>query len=97
MIAFEIMVTAIQSGGSVGTTGDGWATKYTGAVKNISGTTSLIGSVTEESIAGDAGTTAWDASVTADDGNDAVVIFGTSTENRNIEWVAKAKLTRNSI
>lgn len=91
---FEIVLTAIQTAGTG--TGSVWMHKYKGAIKNIGGTTSIVGTVTEETIAEDSGATNWSAAVTADDTNDALTIDVTGEASKTIEWVAKVELTEAS-
>lgn len=72
--------------------GDAGAYEIKGLIKNISGTTSLVGAITKTTIAEDDAT--WDVTAEADNGNDALVIKVTGAAATNIRWVATTKLTQ---
>jgi len=66
------------------------AYKFEGCIDNNAGTTALVGSVTKTVLAED--TVAWDANVTADNTNDALVVTVTGEAGKTIYWVAKIEL-----
>jgi hypothetical protein len=68
-------------------TGDAWIHEFRGAVKQISSVTSLIGTVTDESIAEDAATSAWTAVIEA--GTGVLDIKVTSLDASEIKWRAE--------
>jgi hypothetical protein len=84
--SFIIRVTAIQRGGSAGTLGDVWVHEFRGAVKQISGVTSLVGTVTDELIAEDVGASGYSVSVEA--GTGTLDIKVTGELNKTINWRA---------
>lgn len=92
---FTIYVIAVQESGVAGTPGDTWYHKFEGTIKNIGGTTSLIGSVTETTIAEDSGTSSYSTTIDADDSNDTLRIQVTGETNKNIKWTAKVVLDEN--
>jgi hypothetical protein len=94
MYSFVITVTAMASAGDG--TGAVWSHRYTGVIKNIEGTTALVGSVTEETIAEDGSAVSWTGAVTADDANDALTVDVTGQASHTIEWSANVELTENS-
>lgn len=92
MCTFSILVSAVDIGtGSAQVEGDCAGYRIDGVIRNLGGTTALVGAVTvtviAESVAG------WDATVTADDTNDAIKLTVTGEANKNIQWVARITLT----
>ena len=87
--AFSVLVSALQTAG----TGAGACAGYefSGVIKNISGTTSLVGAVGKTVLGED--TAAWDANVTADNTNDALDISVTGETSKTIRWVAAVYLS----
>lgn len=85
---FTVKVIAIDTTG--GSDAAWW--EVIGGIKNISGTTSLIGTnvVTTD---GDAGSAAWTLSVTADDTNDRLNIAATGDSSTTIRWTATVFLS----
>lgn len=80
--SFVIRITAIEPA-----TGDSWFREYKGAIKNISGTTSIVGvGVPYDSYAEDTGAATWDVSVEANDSTDALDIKVTGEAAHTIEW-----------
>ena len=57
----------------------------TGLIQNVSGTTSLIGTVITETFAEDSGNN-WDIEVTADDANDKLKVEVTGEASKTIDW-----------
>jgi hypothetical protein len=87
---FQIVVTAIQTAGSVGVVGDAHAYRYFGLIKNIAGTVT-IPSYGVEDMAGDA---LWAAvAILADNTNKALQILVTGITDKTIRWVARIELT----
>ena len=80
-IAFETLIVATQSSSS-----NSAGYKISGVISNNGGTTALVGSITK-SVLGESVAT-WDATVEADDTNDALVIKVTGTAGNDIRWVA---------
>jgi|TARA_B100001093_G_scaffold197398_1_gene189768 hypothetical protein len=80
-IAFETLIIGKQSSSS-----NAAGYKISGVIANNGGTTALVGSITKtvlgESVA------SWDATIEADNTNDALVIKVTGTSSNNIRWVA---------
>lgn len=62
------------------------AYEFVGCIDNNAGTTALVGSVTKTVLAED--TAGWDADVTADNTNDALIITVTGENAKTIRWVA---------
>lgn len=79
---FDILIVARRTDAD----GESAAYRFTGCIDNNAGTTALVGSVTKVVIAED--TAAWDADVTADDTNDALIITVTGENAKTIQWVA---------
>lgn len=98
--AFKITVTAIMSAANgdspIASVGDSWCHTYKGVIKNISGTTSIVGTITEVTIAEDTNTDSWTATVSADDANDALTIDVTGNIDETVEWKAEIEVTENS-
>jgi hypothetical protein len=82
---FEIQVAAR----STASTSAGYLMK--GVIENISGTTSFIGTPTIETLGEDAAS--WDATVVADNTNDALAIKVTGATSTTIRWVATVRTT----
>ena len=64
---------------------DNVALTKTGLIQNVSGTTSLIGTVITETFAEDSGNN-WDIDVTADDPNDKLKVEVTGEVSKTIDW-----------
>jgi hypothetical protein len=95
-IAFTIRITGYRAGGSSGTGSVGDAAVYvrSGAIKNVSGTTALVGSVnTLGTDQEDTGAAGWSVSVTADDSNDRLAISVTGATDMNVYWAGTIELT----
>jgi hypothetical protein len=85
--SFVIRVSAIQSGTTgAGTVGDVWVHEFRGAIKQISGVTSVVDTVTDELIAEDTATAGFSVSVEA--GTGSIDIKVTGELNKTIEWKA---------
>jgi hypothetical protein len=78
---FEIMVVGKNTTSACGF-------KFSGVIKRVSGTTSIVGSTTKTVIARD--NASWDADVVADDTNDALVVKVTG-DNSTIRWIAEVR------
>ncbi len=81
--AFDVLVTARASNGNSA------AYQIRGAIKNNSGTTSIVGSPTFTLLAEDVAS--WDASAVADNANDALVVKVTGAAATSIRWVATVR------
>ena len=72
--------------------GDAAAYEITGLVKNISGTTSIVGNLQITTIAEDIAS--WDVTAVADNTNDALVLKVKGALSTNIRWVASVRSTQ---
>ena len=92
---YEARVLGTQTGGVSGTVGDSFATRFTGVIKRSSGgTTSMVGSTSQDIDARDTGAANWSTSVTADTTNNALKISCTGEANKTIYWQSKVSLVR---
>lgn len=84
---FTVQIAGVVHGG-------GNAAGYTvhGTIKNNGGTTALVGTVTVAHTAED--DAAWDATVTADDANDALLITVTGAAATTVHWHATINATK---
>jgi hypothetical protein len=85
VFTFVADITALSS------TGDAGSYQIKGAIKNIGGTTSIVGSITVTVNAEDQAS--WDVSAVADDGGDALVIQVQGDDATEIRWVASVRST----
>jgi hypothetical protein len=83
--AFDILLTGRASGGNSA------AFTIRGVIKNNSGTTTLVGSITKTILAADV--PAWDATVTADNVNSALSVRVTGAAATSIRWAASVRTT----
>lgn len=92
---YEARVLGTQTGGISGTVGDSFATRFTGVIKRSSGgTTSMVGSTSQDIDARDTGAANWAATATADTANNALKISCTGEANKTIYWQSKVSLVR---
>jgi hypothetical protein len=91
-VAVYIPIKAVQVAGISGTVGDSWFHELRVLVKRIAGTTSIVGSVSDTTIAEDAGATTWTATVSVSAGVDEITIEVTGQTNKTINWVADVEL-----
>lgn len=84
---FEIFVVARRTDADNESAGY----KFQGVLDNNAGTTALVGLVVKTIVAED--TSAWDATVEADNTNDALVVKVTGEAAKTINWVARIELT----
>jgi len=90
---FKILMVARQTAGTAGTVGDSWGHIVEGVIKRDgANNTSLVGSVTDTTIAEDTGATSWAVAVTADDTNESLKVAVTGEADKTIHWVAKCEL-----
>lgn len=82
---FIITVTGFSSSGNVG------SYEIKGAIKNISGTTTIVGTPTVNTIAED--DSSWNVRVSADDSSDKLVIEAAGADATDIRWLATIKTT----
>lgn len=82
----RVMVVARQSAGTGA--GDCAAWDTNALVKNIGGTTTIVGSPTVTQTYADSGASAWAISITADNTNDAIQITVTGQASKTIQWTA---------
>jgi hypothetical protein len=84
-IGFRMNVVAYSTTDTIGRV---W--RIEGGIKNVGGTTSLIGTVSKTSIADDgADSLNWDVTVTADDTNDSLKIAVTGSTSKTINWTVR--------
>ena len=88
--SFEVTLIGVQNSGVVGET---YTRTIGGALKNLAGTTALVGTVDTLVNNADASTVAWLCSVTADDVSDALIISVTGAASTTIHWTAYIKMT----
>lgn len=92
---YEARVLGTQTGGTSGTVGDSFATRFTGVIKRSSaGSTSMVGSTSQDIDARDTGAANWSSTVTADTTNNALKISCTGEANKTIYWQSKVSLVR---
>jgi hypothetical protein len=89
--SFDITITAYKFAGT--TVGQVAKWTVTGLIKNIAGTTALVGTPTVAMPFGDAGYASGNVAVTADDTNDDLSISVTGQSSCDINWVATVKIT----
>lgn len=87
---FQIQLIGRSSGGEV------YSETFDGCIERTSSTTALVGTVTSSNQQDTAGASAWSASVTADDTNEALQIQVTGAAATNIRWVAGIRVTETS-
>lgn len=80
-IAFESLIVAKEASNS-----NAAGYKISGIIGNNGGTTALVGSIIKTDLG--ESVSSWDATIEADDTNDALVIKVTGTSGNNIRWVA---------
>ena len=92
---YEAKVLGTQTGGVSGTVGDSFGTRFTGVIKRSSGgTTSMVGSTSQDIDARDTGAANWATSVTADTSNNALKISCTGETSKTIYWQSKVSIVR---
>lgn len=79
-VVFNALIIAIDED-----TGDAHGFEFKGTIRNVSGVTTIVGSV----VGGDLSPPLWSVEVTADDANDALVFNVTGEVGKNISWRAK--------
>jgi hypothetical protein len=82
-LTFDVLVVARSDGG------DSAGYQVRGVIENDGGATSFIGTPTVTVLGEDVG--AWDVSVVADTGNDALIVQVTGTASATIRWVATVR------
>ena len=87
------IISAWQYGGTSGTTGDCASFEIKTSIKNVAGTTSLVGASTINVIAQDAAASAWTVATVADDTNDSLQINVTGEANKSIHWIANIQIS----
>jgi hypothetical protein len=93
--SFNVMINGIQTSGSGGTVGDVGAYEIKGCVKNLSGTTTLVGSLTKTVIAED--NASWDVTVVANDTNETIDVTVTGVADCDIAWSAEITILINGL
>jgi hypothetical protein len=84
VLTFDILVVGVNT-----TNGNSGGYRLAGVIKNIAGTTSFVGTPNQTILGED--TASWDATVVADNTNDALVIQVTGAAGANIRWVATVR------
>lgn len=92
LLGFKITAAAIQTDGTASGVGDSMIKVFKGAIKNLFGTTSIVGSVIEETLANDPGANSWTVLVDANVSSDYLRIRVTGEDYKNIRWLAKTEL-----
>jgi len=70
------------------------AWRFSGIIKRDgSNNTSIVGTPTKDVLGADSGASAWDATVTADDTNEALAVQVTGAAFTGIEWAGRGQLT----
>jgi hypothetical protein len=92
VLAFTCKITASEAA-----TGDVWVHEIKGAVKNVSGTTSLVDGTTDELIAEDTGAANWEVSIEANDTTDVLDIKVTGEASHTIDWTVVMIFSETSI
>jgi hypothetical protein len=90
-ISFTAIVSARQTGGTSGTAGDSASWTVNAVIKNIGGTTSMVGGSGGATIApdfSDAAAAGWRLDVVAGGANGALVLRATGEANKDITWEA---------
>jgi hypothetical protein len=80
--SFITRVTAIEAA-----TGDTWSHEFRGAIKNLGGTTTMVESLTDETLAEDVGAAPWSAAFTANANTLEINVTGEALHT--IEWKAE--------
>ena len=90
---FTIAVVGVDS-----STRDTKTWLFEGAIKrDASNNTLIVGTVNKESPSADAGASAWDCDVSADDVNEALKILATGEAAKTIKWKASGMITKISL
>lgn len=84
VLTFDILVVGVNT-----TNGNSGGYRLSGVIKNITGTTSFVGTPNQIILGED--TASWDATVIADNTNDALVIQVTGAAGATIRWVATVR------
>ena len=79
ILSFKAQVSAIDT-----TSGDTAVYHFEGAIKNIGGTTSIVGTINKSIIAED--DSSWDCDFSADDTYDALVVKVTGDASNSVKW-----------
>jgi hypothetical protein len=66
---------------------------FSALLKNVGGTTSLVGAATVTTIANDAGAAAWALAITANNTLDTLSVDVTGALATNIRWIAEVTQT----
>jgi hypothetical protein len=83
VLAFTVRITATTQDAAISAT---WI--YAGAIKNAGGVVSLLGSIATTFSGADAGASAWQVAVTANDTDDCLEITVTGAAGTTIQWFA---------
>lgn len=84
-LAFELLITGKQTGGTAGTVGDSATFKVEGELKNIGGTVTINNNTTT-TISQYVPTENWEVQVRANDTEDAIRINVVGETDKNISW-----------
>lgn len=88
---FEIVVVGAQYAGATGSVGDSWAYKLSGLIRNLGGTTTLVGNLNKEVL--QETDVNFDVDVTANDTADSLEVKVTGATNKSVSWVATVHFT----
>lgn len=90
---FNAQVLGVQTGGASGTQFDSKCWEITGMIRrNGAGDTALLDTINTTIIGEMAATSGWDATIEADNTNEALVVKVTGEANKNIRWHATIRL-----
>ncbi len=84
----EIKMTAVQFGGSAGTVGDTKTFTIKGAIKNIGGVTTVVGSQVISDVFNDAAASTWTAAFSNGGGTGRILTTVIGETNKSIRWTA---------
>ena len=90
----EVIVATIRIFGYEAATGDTLSEVNHVTIKNDSGTTALVGTVTNAHTADDAGASAWAVTIAADDGADLLTVDVTGEAAHSIDWTCVIEWTQ---
>jgi hypothetical protein len=92
--AFDVLVIGRQTGGAAGTAGDSFYEETKLAIEMTGGVPTGVAGGTSNTISTSAGAAAWVVAATIDAGTDAMIINVTGEVDKNINWVATARIVK---
>jgi len=88
-----VQTFTVTAHGNESATGDTFAVNIDGCIKNIGGTTALVGAL-QTTVFNDAGAAAWDIVVVANDTSDELEVKVTGESVHTIDWDVRVDLTQ---